>query len=648
MNHLHKLILLVVVLFAVVSTANTQNLIVDPGFEIWNGSVSVDPGLSSLTHWYSVGGTPDHHHQLNPPGSNLTSLENCPTGQGNTECGVPLNGQAVVGIYKANGPDGGREWAGIELSEPMVAGGCYEISFWIQNKKDEPGNEYVSNQWGVFFDHTEFPFFNPNFANYAAMSDHWVACEEVIDGSEWIKVEFDYQASEAFEYAYVGFMGDFSTSTFSVANTDNMLGYYVWIDEVIVNHINPQLTLTEDVSICLGENVTLEATSNFPIKWEDNNSSLSSRSVNPDSTTTYYVQTLDSTLCSIRDSIVVTVLGNQVIDFAGVNICDGADPLILDASLPNGMWTGPGIIDNTQGLFDPALTGIGEFSINYISDADCSENFTLDIVVNPSPIIDFEADLLQGCPPLEIQFNDSSPTAGIAYEWDFGNGVISNDPFITSTVYTELGSYDVNLEVVFSENCKSTLNIPAFIEVFAPPEASFTYAPFVLSNLNSFVEFNNTSTGNIAEVSWDFDDGTTSNSYNPQTTFHLPGIYAVRLGVTSSNGCVDSITQEITVNSQVNIYVPNAFSPNQDGVNDFFEVFTAGPIREYEIIIFDRWGGVKYQSNNIDDSWDGSFLNGEECSEGVYLYSIQYTYQGLNDGLFISGQKTGDFMILRE
>lgn len=648
MNRIHEIILLVVVMFAVVNTANTQNLIADPGFELWSGVFPSSPNtLSTLTYWYNSNGTSDYHHQMNPPGSNLTSLEDCPTGQGQTQCGVPYEGQGVLGCWKGNGDDGPREWAGIQLSESMVAGACYEISFWIQNKEDDPNDEYKSNQWGLFFDHDRIPFFNPNVANYAAMSDHWVACEEVIEGSDWVKVAFDYQASEDFEYAHVGYMGDVSTSTFTAPNDDHLLGFYVWIDEIVITRIDPQLTLTEDVSICKGESATLEAISNFPIIWEDNNSSSSSRVLSPDTTTIYYVQTIDSTLCSIRDSIIITILDGEVFDFVGQSICVGADPLILEPNIASGTWRGPGIIDATQGRFDPELAGIGEFLITYTSDADCSENFTMKVEVSPNPAIDLEADFLEGCPPLEVQFNDVSPTPGIAYQWNLGNGAVSNEMVTTSTTYTALGGYDVSLEVVYSENCKSIVDAPNLITVFDPPEADFAYTPFVPSNLMPLVQFENTSTGDIDDVLWDFGNGDISDSYSPATTFDLPGIYDVQLWVTSSNNCIDSTAYQITVNSEVKMYVPNAFSPNGDGVNDLFEVKAFGLILAYEIIIFDRWGGIVYENDNIDDSWNGYLPNGEKSTNGVYAYLIKYVYQGLGDNLMIEGKKSGDITILR-
>lgn len=645
---LRNLFIALLFISGVIGTVKAQNLIPDPGFEIWDGTIGPNPNtMGGLDFWFNVNGTTDHHHQLNPPGSNLTSLEDCPTGQGSTWCGVPYEGQGVLGAWKGNGPDGTREWAGVELSEPMVAGGCYEISFWIQNKRDKPDQPLVTNQWGMFFNHTQTPFFNPNLANYAAMSDHWVACEQVIDGSEWIKVEWEYQASEDFAYAYIGFMGDFSTSSNNIYNDSYLLGPYVWIDEVIITRIDPQLTLTEDVSICLGESVTLEASSNFPINWEDTDTGVSSRTVSPEETTTYYVQTLDSTLCSIRDSIVVTVLGNEVIEFEGVSICDGADPVFLAPDITSGTWSGSGIIEESEGLFDPVIAGVGEHAITYNSGADCSENFTMLVEVVDPPEINFAADFTEGCPPLNVQFTDNSEVTGMDFIWDFGNGLVSTDPHTTATVYHEVGAYDVSLEVVYSENCKNKLTVPNFIEVFDPPVANFTNSPFNPSNLSPEVQFFDASTGNLMGWFWDFGNGETSDKNNATTSYDLPGIYDVQLNITSVNGCVDSIYRQIMVNSIVNFYIPNVFSPNYDGVNDLFEVYTVGPLREYKMTVFNRWGGIVYQSTDINAPWDGDLPNGDKADVGVYTYSIEYNYAGLLPNESFSGVEMGDVMLMR-
>jgi gliding motility-associated-like protein len=315
--------------------------------------------------------------------------------------------------------------------------------------------------------------------------------------------------------------------------------------------------------------------------------------------------------------------------------------------MANGSWAGPGIIEETQGLFDPTLAGLGDHYISFTSDVDCSEDFILLVEVTSPPVVDFEADVLEGCPPLEVQFNDLGSTAGIAYTWDFGNGFVSNDALTTSTVYSDLGSFDVSLEVVYSENCKNTQTLSDFIEVFEAPEVNFTYSPINPSNLNPEVQFFDASTGTLSGWLWDFGNGNTSEKNNPATAFTTPGIYDVQLLATSVNGCVDSISRQITVESMVNFYVPNIFSPNDDGRNDRFEVFAVGSLKDYSMTIFNRWGGVVFQSKDQNTFWNGDLPDGRKAEMGVYTYVIEYDYAGLAPEESFSGLEMGDVMLIR-
>ena len=146
---------------------------------------------------------------------------------------------------------------------------------------------------------------------------------------------------------------------------------------------------------------------------------------------------------------------------------------------------------------------------------------------------------------------------------------------------------------------------------------------------------------------WDFGNGHTSDKNNATTTFELPGIYDVQLLATSVNGCVDSISHQVTVNSIVNFYVPNVFSPNDDGINDLFEVYTIGPLEVYKITVFNRWGGIVFQSNNENTHWDGKISNGDKAEVGVYTYSFEYEYRGLSSEESFSGVQMGDIMVMR-
>jgi gliding motility-associated-like protein len=88
------------------------------------------------------------------------------------------------------------------------------------------------------------------------------------------------------------------------------------------------------------------------------------------------------------------------------------------------------------------------------------------------------------------------------------------------------------------------------------------------------------------------------------------------------NGCKSKDDVCITITKDYNIYIPNVFTPNYDGLNDVFLVYGTGII-EIEMNIFDRWGEKLYVSDDQLKGWDGTF-KGEECKQDAYTYLIHY------------------------
>ncbi len=92
------------------------------------------------------------------------------------------------------------------------------------------------------------------------------------------------------------------------------------------------------------------------------------------------------------------------------------------------------------------------------------------------------------------------------------------------------------------------------------------------------------------------------------------------------------------------IYVPNAFSPNEDGVNDTFQPYVGCAVTEYDFKIFNRWGRLMFSSQNPDESWNGEF-DGKLAEASVYVYVLKVTYD--NEGEIEDEIKTGDVALVR-
>ncbi|MDD5570651.1 MAG: gliding motility-associated C-terminal domain-containing protein, partial [Bacteroidales bacterium] len=161
------------------------------------------------------------------------------------------------------------------------------------------------------------------------------------------------------------------------------------------------------------------------------------------------------------------------------------------------------------------------------------------------------------------------------------------------------------------------------------PNADYTYTPAILDlfeNTTALFEDLSTTGGQpIVKWHWDFyDDNSTSDIQLPAHTYKNTGTYTVCLKVTDSENCVDSICKPIIVKDIFTVYIPNAFSPNSDMLNEGFipQGYNIDP-NGFQMTIFDRWGGIIYKTTDINIPWNGRYMNnGDVVQIGVYVYRV--------------------------
>jgi gliding motility-associated-like protein len=188
--------------------------------------------------------------------------------------------------------------------------------------------------------------------------------------------------------------------------------------------------------------------------------------------------------------------------------------------------------------------------------------------------------------------------------------------------YTSPGTYNVSLTVVSDSGCSDTLSKEAAIQVFAAPAVAFHATPELVTDLFPHVEFTNLTSGNNS-YAWDFGDGTASQVLSPYHDFTSYGVYNVLLVATSPQGCIDSAWQRIEVEQGSGLYVPNTFTPNQDGDNDVFRPVYYNMINIHAEI-FNRWGELIYRWNGTEGGWSGT-TNGQVAPIDVYVYKLSAT-----------------------
>ena len=353
-----------------------------------------------------------------------------------------------------------------------------------------------------------------------------------------------------------------------------------------------------------------------------------SPSVDPDisnlSAGNYVVTVTDNNGCTTTASINVPVAGSLILNIAQVTqsgcngTCSGSIEVTATGTEPYSfLWntSPPQTTSNATGLCPGDYTLIA-------TDADnCRDSLTVTITENLPFTVSFTAEPKQGCAPLCVSFNNTTPNTSIA-SWQFGNGQ-SDTGSAVSNCYTEAGNYSITLNIRDNFGCTEAITMQDFIQVYPSPVADFSMIPTHGSSLtNALIRFTDKSIG-ADQWLWNFGDPLNSESsiQNPTFTYNNPGNYTVNLLVSNKDNCTDTVSHTIYIEPEFTVYIPNAFTPDGDGLNDSFAPHGV-EFTEFEMVIFNRWGEMIYQTMNIDKPWDGKSKSGNKIQEGVYVYKI--------------------------
>jgi gliding motility-associated-like protein len=268
-----------------------------------------------------------------------------------------------------------------------------------------------------------------------------------------------------------------------------------------------------------------------------------------------------------------------------------------------------------------------------ISDGCTIPNATavFTVITNPLPSISFTTNTLQGCAPLTFTLTGTSDNPGDSFSWsdNITHSLVTGNP--APMMFADSGLYSITLAVQSSvTGCINSIVKNNYIEVYPQPTASFYPDPAVASILDPTINFVNTSQGAVSYM-WDFGDSGATNGSNFSITTHpshiytYAGEYAVNLKATSNKGCIDIARVMVEIKPDFALYIPNAFTPDENGKNDVFQPMGVGINEDnYRMDIFDRWGENVFTSNNFRKGWDGSIKGSSKMApQGVYIYKIQ-------------------------
>lgn len=392
-------------------------------------------------------------------------------------------------------------------------------------------------------------------------------------------------------------------------------------------------------SVCVNQTVNLTSGGGITYSWTGPNG-FNSNQQNPslpNATTNmagqYNVTVTDINNCS-NTGIALVAVNPPPVPIASVNspICVNNNLNFSASGGVNYQWNGPnGFTASSSNpvLLATSASASGNYTLTVSDAIGCSSTTVITAVVNniPQPVI--TSGISAGCVPLCVSFTCSSNGPIQNCNWIGGNGASSNGTS-ASFCYNTQGNYEVQATVTDNTGCTNTTTFT--VNAYPIPVADFNFAPlFPIVNSDATVHFTDASyNGNIASWNWYFMNTATHTSIlqNPEFTYTEVGQYQVVLVVKSDKGCSDTIIKSVIVGEDYGIYVPNAFTPNGDGLNDIFLPKGFG-IKKYELEIFDRWGERIYVSKELENGWDGKVHKGIDygkiCQEGVYSWQIKLT-----------------------
>ncbi|MDC3338179.1 gliding motility-associated C-terminal domain-containing protein, partial [Flavobacteriales bacterium] len=377
--------------------------------------------------------------------------------------------------------------------------------------------------------------------------------------------------------------------------------------------------------------------------------------VSPLTQTDYCFTVEDASGCvSSSSCVTIDVLPALSVDIMPPGLICSGDPIDIIANATGGNggpytfdWvtgSGTGISPSSSGSPSTITDSPTADTWYYVTVSDgCALDAidSVEILINALPIAFLNVVNASGCAPFTAEFILNTDI-GVNFEYDYEcDGVVDFEGGNMNPTYTynSPGLYDVCVTVITASGCESTITTSGLVEVYPVPTAGFSPSPSTTSEISPIIQFYDESFGAETYV-WVFGDGdsisgmgsdvinltnTNGTVQDPEHFYGSVGTYSVTQIVTNIYGCIDQITSAITVLPEQTLFVPNSFSPNGDGKNDFFIPQGVGIDNEnFEMLIFNRWGEVIFETHSLNQPWDGKAKGNQKVAEtDVYIWLIR-------------------------
>ncbi len=330
--------------------------------------------------------------------------------------------------------------------------------------------------------------------------------------------------------------------------------------------------------------------------------------VTPDASINYYVAQITGQNGCLGDSTysffdTVYIYYATTYDTVDVSICTG----------------------ESYNFYGKELYAPGQYDTLFSSAMGCDSSITLNLSINPLPDVTINSmtSTIEVCEGNEASLSLENPTAGATYQW-FRNGTALTGETQPTVVLQDPGIYTV--EVITAQGC-SALSLPYTFAIHPTPVAAIE----PLSG-DMLCTYDTVTISAVPGPNYDY-------RWSPEAAFRLVtgaegqtvrGVFndphsVVTLTVYNEYGCYDSTSAEVFTKPCCEIFMPSAFTPNGDGMNDFLKPHLQPGQILTSMVIYDRYGKLVYNNKNVRQGWDGKYENGEEAGQDTYMYLIRYT-----------------------
>lgn len=321
----------------------------------------------------------------------------------------------------------------------------------------------------------------------------------------------------------------------------------------------------------------------------------------------YTVVGTDVNGCFDSDAVIVKVNAKPIIIAGDDVVACESTPVVLNAIGSDKLFWNNGVYNGV-----PFYPGVGttQMVVTDSLDNGCIDTDTLMVTVYPNPeVTSNDAEICPGEPVV------LTAMGALSYEWPAG--IFNSQAFYPteSAIYKVIGT-DAN-------GCVDSTT--SEVIVHAAPIVDFKILNPSLTTSEPTTGFDNLTTG-ASTFYWSFGDGATSTQFEPTHSYPTDhgGEYVITLTAYSPDGCPGVREKYVHVFRDYTIYVPNAFTPDANGVNEVFKPVMDGfdPF-DYTMYIFNRWGDIVFETHDMDIGWDGTFSNQEfAAQDNVYVWKI--------------------------